>query len=117
MSDREFASAGLTKLTQSELESLDAWLNAFAQRVIQVTQNQTTTRPATPTRPNEYVVEASANDETFVINGEVFKAKTYCFGVETGDRVIFVEGSPFGACASAEFLVLRTGTVCRCWCE
>jgi len=48
-----------------------------------------------------YVIEAAANDETFAINGDVFKAKTYCFGFDRGDRVEFVSGSALGACASA----------------
>ncbi len=64
-----------------------------------------------------YPIEASANDETFVINGEVFKAKTYCFNFDKGDRVKFIEGSAFGACASAALLNLRTGKVCGVWCE
>lgn len=67
--------------------------------------------------PQTYVVQAAANDETFVINGEVFKAKTYCFNFEKGDRVLFVEGSPLGACASAKLLNLRTEKVCEVWCE
>lgn len=64
-----------------------------------------------------HVVEAAANDETFVINGEVFKAKTYCFGVNRGDKVLFTSGSASGACVSAEFIVSRTGKSCSVWCE
>jgi hypothetical protein len=64
-----------------------------------------------------YAIEASANDETFVINAEVFKAKTYCFNFDKGDRVKFIDGSPLGACASATLLNLRTGKVCEVWCE
>ncbi len=64
-----------------------------------------------------YIIEASRNDETFVINGEIFKAKTYCFNMEKGDKVIFVSGSPSGASSSAELLNLRTGKVCRVWSE
>ncbi|HYN16187.1 MAG TPA: hypothetical protein VES66_10425 [Terriglobales bacterium] len=67
--------------------------------------------------PSPYVIEASANDETFVINGEVFKAKTYCFNFDKGDKVIFLEGSPLGACASAKLLNLRTEKICDVWCE
>jgi hypothetical protein len=71
-----------------------------------------------PTAPERgYVIQAAADDETFVINGEVFKAKTYCFGFEKGDRVKFISGSPFGACASATFLNLRNGKTCNVWCE
>lgn len=70
-----------------------------------------------PTVRGGNIIEASANDETFVINGEVFKAKTYCFGFERGDRVRFLSGSAAGACASATILNLRTGKTCEVWCE
>jgi hypothetical protein len=64
-----------------------------------------------------YIIQASDNDETFVINGAVFKAKTYCFNMEKGDKVIFVSGSPSGVCTSAELLNIRTEKICRVWCE
>jgi hypothetical protein len=73
--------------------------------------------PLPRTRARTYYVEKAIKDETFIINGEIFKAKTYCFGILDGDEVMFTEGSPYGACASAEFVVLRTGRVCKCWCE
>jgi hypothetical protein len=63
-----------------------------------------------------YTIDASANDETFVINGEIFKAKTYCFNFDKGDHVKFIEGSPLGACAAATILNLRSGEVCEVWC-
>jgi hypothetical protein len=46
-----------------------------------------------------YEIEVSRDDQLFVINGEVFEAQTYCFDMEEGDEVIFLEGSPLGACA------------------
>jgi len=64
-----------------------------------------------------YLVEVSVNDAVFVINGNVYKAQTFCFDVRPGDRVVFVEGNAYGACASAKFVNLRTGKVCRVWCE
>lgn len=70
-----------------------------------------------PSGKQSYVLQASANDETFVINDLVFKAKTYCFNMQKGDRVIFTSGSASGACASAELFNLRTGKTCRVWCE
>jgi hypothetical protein len=75
--------------------------------------------PAVPTasRTQGYLIEASANDETFVINGEVFKAKTYCFNFNKGDRVLFVSGSPSGVCVSARLLNLRSQKTCDVWCE
>ena len=64
-----------------------------------------------------YEIQVSKNDEIFVINDELCKAKTYCFQMEVGDQVIFLEGSPYGACASAEVLNLRTKKRCELWCE
>jgi len=65
----------------------------------------------------EYEIEVSHNDELFIINDEKFEAKTYCFDMEEGDRVIFLEGSPNGVCVAAKILNLRTKKVCEVWCE
>lgn len=65
----------------------------------------------------EYEIEVSHNDELFIINGEKYEAQTYCFNMEEGDKVIFIEGSAFGACASAEILNLRTKKICKVWCQ
>ena len=81
--------------------------------MIRGSRASTTTKSSRPT----CTVEASADDETFVINGNVFKAHTYCFNVEKGDKVIFIDGSASGACASAKILNLRTDEVCEVWCE
>lgn len=64
-----------------------------------------------------YEIEHSYNDELFIINGEKFEARTYCFGFEEGDRVLFLQGSPFGTCVSAEILNLRIRKICDVWCE
>ena len=66
---------------------------------------------------SEYEIQKTVNDETFIINGNVFKAKTYCFNVNDGDRVIFIKGSAYGSCASASFVNLRSKKVCEVWCE
>jgi hypothetical protein len=65
----------------------------------------------------DYEIEAVSNDETFIINGEVFKARTYCLGWEKDDRVIFLEGDPSGACVSAALYNRRTKDTCEVWCE
>ena len=72
---------------------------------------------STVSAATEYEIEVSHDDELFIINGEKYEAKTYCFDMEEGDRVIFLEGSPYGACTSAELLNLRTKEVCEVWCE
>ena len=64
-----------------------------------------------------YVVELSNNDELFIINGEKFEARTYCFNIYEGDEVVFLEGSALGVCVSAEILNLRTNDKCSLWCE
>src|SRR5688572_4723850 len=43
-------------------------------------------------RRRSYPIEVSHNDEFFIINGEKFEAKTYCFDMEVGDPVIFIDG-------------------------
>lgn len=72
---------------------------------------------ATAIAITSYSIEVSHDDELFIINGEKFEAKTSCFNMKEGDKVIFLEGSPYGACASAELLNLRTKNTCRVWCE
>lgn len=72
-------------------------------------------RAAAPS--GSYAIEVSHNDELFIINGEKFEAKTYCFNMNEGDSVLFLEGSPFGACASAVLLNLRTRQRCDVWCD
>jgi len=64
-----------------------------------------------------YEIESAVNDEKFVINGELFEAKTYCLGWDEGDRVIFVEGSPLGVCVSATLYNMDRREKCEVWCE
>jgi|SRR5215813_4071595 len=64
-----------------------------------------------------YVIQASAKDEWFVINNNKYQAKTYCFGFNKGNRVKFIQGSPYGACATAIILNLQNDTTCDVWCE
>lgn len=64
-----------------------------------------------------YPIEVAHNDELFIINGEKYEAKTYCLGWEEGEHVLFIEGSAFGACASAELLNIERAEVCEVWCE
>ena len=65
----------------------------------------------------EYEIEAASNDETFVINGEVFKAKVYCMGWDDGDKVIFLDGSAYGTCTSATLFNMTRKEKCEVWCE
>lgn len=64
-----------------------------------------------------YVIEVSHDDELFIINGERYEAQTYCFNMEEGDEVIFIEGDAFGGCATATIINLRTRDECELWCE
>ena len=62
-------------------------------------------------------IQASHNDEVFIINNEKFSAKTYCFNTKQGDLVIFIDGSPKGFCVSAKFFNLNTKKTCKVWCD
>jgi hypothetical protein len=119
MTPDEFRASGLSKLSEAEHAALDAWLERYTQTVVQVAQSQEGRRPRDPrlSAASGYPVEVSHKDELFIINGEKFEAKTYCFNVEVGDRVMFIEGSALGACASATFVNLRTQEKCEVWCE
>ena len=61
-------------------------------------------------------IQHSINDEVFIIGGEKYKAKTYCFGFDKDDNVIFLKGTP-GICVSAKLIHLRSGKSCDVWCE
>ncbi len=64
----------------------------------------------------EYVIEAASNDEKFLVNDEFFSAKTYCLGWEKGDRIVFLEGDPSGACTDATLYNRRMEETCELWC-
>lgn len=66
---------------------------------------------------NEYTIELAQNDELFIINGERFQAQVHCLGWMEGDRVIFLEGSPYGGCFSALLYNSNNGEKCHVWCE
>ncbi|CAG4967944.1 hypothetical protein [Novilysobacter luteus] len=89
------------------MKKISRWLAVSALLVVTGTVSAAT----------EYEIEVAHDDELFIINGEKYEAKTYCFDMEEGDSVIFIEGSAYGACASAEILNLRTKEVCEVWCE
>lgn len=69
------------------------------------------------TSRNSYEIEVAHNDELFIINGEKFEAQTYCLGWDEGDYVIFLEGSEYGACASAKLYNTNKDSTCDVWCE
>ncbi|ODW24270.1 hypothetical protein BBM88_16960 [Vibrio parahaemolyticus] len=66
---------------------------------------------------SSYEIEVAHNDELFIINGEKYEAQTYCLGWEQGEYVIFLEGSEFGACASAKLFNVNRDETCDVWCE
>ncbi len=64
-----------------------------------------------------FEVQAAIDDETFVINGKIFKAQTACYGISRGDEVLFVQGNASVDCATAAFVVLPNSEKCEVWCE
>ncbi len=97
-------------LTQS-----GAWISNNCTVVMQVEQKAS--QAARSGGSNVYMVESDHNDEIFMINGEKFEAQSYCMDLYEGDEVVFIEGSPFGACTSATVVNLRTKNRCDLWCE
>jgi hypothetical protein len=91
-------------------------INVDDDETISVSRVAPTISPRSATSSRSYVIQASTNDETFVINDNVFNAKTYCSNFNKGDRVIFISGSAAGACAS-QLLNVRTSKTCNVWCE
>jgi hypothetical protein len=73
--------------------------------------------PSFCTPPSTYYIEAAANDEVFIINGEKYEAKLYCMGWSEGDAVVFLDGSALGVCVSATLFNPSRGQVCGVWCE
>ena len=73
--------------------------------------------PSSCRSPSTYQIEAAANDEVFIINGEKFEAKTYCLGWNEGESVIFIDGSEYGACSSASLFNVDNFETCDVWCE
>ena len=76
-------------------------------------------RPAAPAKRTRdgYLIEVAHNDDLFIINGEKYEAQTYCLGWDEGEEVLFIEGSPYGACASAKLYNLDRRESCDVWCE
>ena len=66
---------------------------------------------------DSYEIEVAHNDEVFIINGEKFEAKTYCLGWDSGEYVIFLDGSPYGACTNATLYNINRKEKCEVWCE
>ena len=109
MTAQEFKAAGLEKLTPAEFQVLEQWFNRYAVHIYQLAQGQ---RGSAPTGQG-CLVENAVNDETFIINSNVYKAKTYYMSLDRGDRVIFIEGSPNSTCVSAKLMNLRNGDICE----
>ena len=65
----------------------------------------------------QYLIEAAMNDEWFIINGEKYQSKLYCLGWDEGEHVVFLDGSPFGACVSATLFNINRRDTCEVWCE
>lgn len=67
----------------------------------------------TPAYPVQKIIE----NEVFIINGYRYEAMTVCEGIDEGDWVVFLQGSPYGACSSAVIQSLHNGAKCSLWCD
>jgi hypothetical protein len=98
--------------------TLSLWSNSGTSNAPSPPQRNAASAPAQRSGARGYIVDAAADDETFIINGNTYKAKTYCFDVDKGDEVLFTDSSAaLGVCVSAEFINLRTREGCEVWCE
>ena len=84
---------------QREAEAMQRRYESLAKSASWVANNcdvvvQVESRSRSRSSGDSYEVEVSHNDELFIINGEKYEAKTYCFNIEVGDQVIFIDGSP-----------------------
>ena len=121
MTPQVFAATGMGKLTPAEARALAQWLSRFAVNAynaghVDGLQQSLPTRGGATRGAPSHVIDAAVNDETFVIGGDVYKAKLYCFDMSEGDRVIFADGTP-GLCLSAKLVNTRTSQICEVWCE
>ena len=66
---------------------------------------------------DSYEIEIAHNDELFIINGEKYEAKTYCLGWDSGEYVIFLDGSLMGVCVTAVLYNINRKQKCEVWCE
>jgi hypothetical protein len=102
-------------LTKEELSRVSEAEKRAADKARKI---QTSPTYSAPRRARDgYLIEVAHNDELFIINGEKYEAQTYCLGWDEGDEVIFVEGSAFGACASAKLYNMNRRESCDVWCE
>ena len=78
MTGQEFKAAGLEKLTAAEFQALEKWFNRHTTNIYRLAKGETGTSGS----GRGYVVQQAINDETFVINGNIYKAKTYCMNLD-----------------------------------
>jgi hypothetical protein len=66
-----------------------------------------------------YAIESSVDVDggNLLVNGVEFAAKGFCHDYQFGDSVIFLNGSPEGACTEALLLNLRNNESCDVWCQ
>lgn len=66
-------------------------------------------------RNQQYFIDSNINDQKFLIDGNLYSAKTYCFSMYEGDAVIFLENKDL--CISNTIINLKNGNKCDVWCE
>ncbi len=75
-------------------------------------------RPSSSCRvPYITTIELAHNDQTFIIDDEVYKAQGICSGWLPGQRVTFAAGNTPGMCVNATLLNIDTFETCDVWCK
>ncbi|SFQ13186.1 DUF4124 domain-containing protein [Ectopseudomonas toyotomiensis] len=98
------------------LSNSTPWLRNNCSAVVKVLSNPAKGGGAGPEYLVEGVYDVDGGD-VFVINGSKFEAQSYCSDLNEGDSVVFISGSPLGACSSADVVNVRTGSQCSLWCD
>ena len=66
---------------------------------------------------SEYKIEASYDDQIFIINSKMFRALSSCPGWKKGHKVIFLEGDPLGNCDLATLYNFNREKICNVRCK
>ncbi|MBE9535715.1 MAG: hypothetical protein IMF07_00905 [Proteobacteria bacterium] len=132
MTHREYKEAGLEKLSNEEIESLNRWLNKFISPSLgagrstpigslQADEKGPKKSPLSTlfgdSESKTYKVQSVSRGSSFEINNRNYEASKKCPSFKEGDEVIFLEGSAYGLCTTAVFAKPGTSESCKVWCE
>lgn len=116
MSHKEFKEAGLDQLSETQVTSLNIWLNKF---IAEKEGNQKKKNLFESIfKPDDTVYEIQAiNKNRVEINNHEFEMMEKCPDFKVGTEVIFKKGNASGVCKSATIKSVKTDEECDVWCD